>query len=73
MEHKPEYRFECRIIDTKNGEEIITASTFVGSHTDIYGGNESIDIEVSSMMRAFKQKYRAKYEQKNYQLEEVTA
>lgn len=66
MEQKPDYRFECRILDETTGQTVIAASTRFNL-INSYGQSESIDMEVGSMLRAFDGKIRARYEHNNYQ------
>jgi hypothetical protein len=71
---KPNYRFECRIIDETNGETVIHSSTYLSSiHEDTWGliSCESAEQELFSMLRAFRFRVREKYEAENYQEEEA--
>lgn len=65
MENKPEYRFECQIVDKTTGEIVVRGSTYI-SEIHLAGDCESIDMEVSSMLRAFDSKVRKEYEGENY-------
>lgn len=69
-EMKPEYRFECKIVDEATGHDVVSASTFISAHIEPSGECESVDMEVGSMMRAFVGKFREKYEAEYYAKEE---
>ena len=62
---KPEYRFECRIVDETSGENIEVGSTYVSDRTSAVGENESVDMEIGSLLRRF-YKSKEKYEEENY-------
>jgi hypothetical protein len=62
---KPDYRFLCHIVDQATGEVVISASTFLSTISSS-GECESVDMEVGSMLRAFGQKVRDKYEAENH-------
>ncbi len=53
MENK-NYRFKCEIVDEDTGEVIVTANTYISSHITELGECESVDMEVGSLLRAFK-------------------
>lgn len=59
------YRFEYRIIDPIADVEIVKGSTYLLPESiDEYGGCESVDTEVGSGMRYFRNKGRALHEDK---------
>jgi RNA polymerase-binding transcription factor DksA len=66
MADQPDYRFECRIVDQNSDEVVIAGSSFVSSIGE-FGQCESIDMEIGSLLRAFKRTARAEHECKNYQ------
>ena len=70
MEPKPEYRFECAVIDDTNQKIVIRGSTYLSGQTSVDGANESVDMEVASILRAFRNKFQEDYEAKNYKVEE---
>ena len=64
-ENKNEYRFDCRITDEETGEPVISASTYV-SEIDQNGSCESVEMELYSMLRAFKNKIREQHEKEKH-------
>ena len=81
---KPEYRFECRIVDTKTDEVIVKGDVAIDQEARYKLGSfgegsdemveESAESEFWSMFRAFRRRQK-KYEEENYQeeLEESNA
>lgn len=51
---KPEYRFKYQIVDETTDEVIVSGDTFISETITQYGENESVDMEVGSAMRFFK-------------------
>jgi len=71
--NKPEYRFECRIVDMTTGDTVIKADTYLSSSIGFDGSCESVDMEVASMMRAFDKGdgARDRHEVRNYADDEL--
>lgn len=60
-----DYRFEYKIVDPIADTVIVSGSTYVRPESiDEYGGCESVDTEVGSGMRYFRNKGRALHEDK---------
>lgn len=61
----PSYRFKFQIVDESTDE--VVAEDYCGLTTiDNFGACESVDIHVSSMLRAFQRTGRAEYEREHY-------
>lgn len=75
MKVKPEYRFECRIIDAQNDEEVISASTYLLNEKRVGEPllgmenllEEAVEMEVWSMLRHFRNGAQEKHEADYYQ------
>ena len=70
MTGKPEYRFECRIVDRTADETVERDFTFI-SEIHEFGECESVDQCVGRLLRIFKSHGRDEYERENYQTEET--
>lgn len=50
------YRFKCQIVDEDTDEVIISGSTYV-SKVSLDGSCESVELELYSMLRAFRNEH----------------
>ena len=53
MGNKPEYRFQCLVVDVAAGESLLSGSTYL-SNVSPDGTCESVDEEVGRVMRGFR-------------------
>lgn len=72
MSANPDYRFKFQIVDQTTGE-VVESDYCPLTTIDQFGGSETVDIHVSSMLRAFKRFGQAEYERANYQSAEDAA
>lgn len=61
MPDAPSYRFHCKIVDEATGEVVIADYCALTS-IDQFGGCESVDMHVASMLRAFIRTAKAEHE-----------
>ena len=67
---KPEYRFECRIVDLRDDRIVERDFTHI-SEIGEFGECESVDQCVGRLLRIFNSHGRDEYERENYQTEET--
>lgn len=65
MPDAPQYRFKFQIVDEATGQVVETDFCPITT-IDQFGGCESVDIHVASMLRAFNRSGREEYEREEY-------
>lgn len=65
MSAVPTYRFKFALVDEATGE-VISSDFCALTSIDQFGGCESVDMHVASMLRAFERTVREEYERQNY-------
>ena len=67
MTNKPQYRFECRIVDQTTGETIERDFISLPDTDPIGFVRDSIDIHVAQMIRNWRDFARVQYERRTYE------
>lgn len=64
------YRFKCEIVDDETDEVVIADYCTLLGTIDQFGGCETVDMHVASMLRAFQRTARPQHEAKNIEVVE---